>query len=162
VKARRDIGGKAFRLFQGKREIGFIRDGTVGFVGFTNADDAAFAGQVAHRTLASRRDPKRPWLPLLPHHVLVPEGDRQYLVVPSGILATLRPPQSGIPEDEGWGVEFELLAEEQADVFAVARARAMWTALLGSGAAGRMRQFIPHRQAPDPHQASGRTECAPQ
>lgn len=153
MKARRDIGGMAFRLFQGRREIGFIRDGTVGFVGFRSADEAAFAGKVAYRALASRRDPKRPWPPILPDHVLVPEGDRQYLVVPSGRLATLRPPPSGFPGGEGWGVELELLAEERPDVFAVARARVMWTALLGSGAAGRMRQFNPDPQGP------GRAQC---
>lgn len=157
MKARREIGGMAFRLFQGKREIGFIRDGTVGFVGFRSADDAAFAGKVAHRTLASRRDPKWPWLPIRPDHVLVPEDDRQYLVVPSGILATLRPPPSGFPGGEGWGVEFELLPEERPDVFAIARARAMWTALLGSGAAGRMRQFIPDVKSPGPYHEAGST-----
>ena len=156
MKARREIGGTAFRLFLGEREIGFIRGGTVGFVGFMSADDAAFAGKVAHRTLASRRDPTRPWMPILPDHFLVIEGDRQHVVAPSGILATLRPPASDFPGDEDWGVEFELLPEERPDVIAVARARAMWTALLGSGAAGRMRQFIPGAGAPGHHHATGR------
>jgi hypothetical protein len=142
MKARREIGETAFRLFQGKREIGFIRDRTVGFVGFVNAEEAAYAGLVAHQALVNWRDPKRTWMPiLLADHFLITEGDRQHVADLSGILATLRPPTSGFPEDEDWGVELELLPEEQPDVFALARARVMWTALLGSGVAGRMRQF---------------------
>lgn len=161
MRARREIGETAFRLFQGQREIGFIRGETVGFVGLMNADDAAFAGRVAHRTLASRRDPTRPWMPILAADpFLVAEGDRQHLADPSGILATLRPPASGPPGNEDWGVELELLPEEQPDVIAVARARAMWTALLGSGVAGRMRQFIPGAEAPGHHHAPGRVSWA--
>ena len=37
--------------------------------------------------------------------------------------------------------ELELLPRERYDVFALARARAMWAAILGIGVAGRMRQF---------------------
>lgn len=142
MKARREIGGTGFRLFEGEREVGFIRGGTVGFVGFVNADEAAFAGRVAHLALASRRGTERPWTPSLPaDHFLVTERHRQHVVAPSGILATLRPPALGSPGEEDWGVELQLLPHEQYDILAIARARAMWTGLLGIGVAGRMRQF---------------------
>ena len=141
MRARREIGEAAFRLFQGSREIGFIRGDRVGFVGFMDADEAVYAGRMAHQALVHRRDPGRPWMGLPADHFLVTEGDEQHVAGPSGILATLRPPASGLPEEVGWGVDLELLREEQADVIAVSRARTVWTALLESGAAGRMRQF---------------------
>ena len=142
MRARREIGEAAFRLFQGSQEIGFIRGGRVGFAGFMDADEAVYAGRMAHQALVHRRDPGRPWMPgLRADHFLLTEGDEQHVAGPSGILATLRPPASGLPEEVGWGVDLELLHEEQADVIAVSRARTVWTALLESGAAGRMRQF---------------------
>jgi hypothetical protein len=157
MRARREIGETAFRLFQGGREIGFIRGGTVGFVGFMDADHAAYAGREAHQALLHRRDPARPWMPGRPAtHFIVTEGGRQHVADPSGILATLRPPASGLVEEGVWGVDLELLPEEQADVIAVGRARSMWTALLASGAAGRMRQFREGARRPVITLATGR------
>jgi hypothetical protein len=156
LKARREIDGAGLHLFQGSREIGFIRDGTVGFVGFVSPEDAALAAKVAHRTLTNRRDPTSAWMPILPDYFLVTEGDRQRIVDPSGIVAALRPHPPDVPGAQDWAVEFELLPEERPDVFAIARARAMWAALLGSGSAGRMRQFIPEAESLQQHQATGR------
>ena len=157
MRARREIGETAFRLFQGGREIGFIRGGTVGFVGFMDADQAVYAGRMAHQALVHRRDPARPWMPGLPaDHFLVTEDGEQHVADPAGIFATLRPPASGLPEEGGWGVDLELLREEQADVIALSRARTMWTALLESGAAGRMRQFREGAWRPVITHATGR------
>lgn len=142
MKARRESGETGFRLFEGEREIGFIRDGRVGFTGFVSAADAAYAGRVAHLALAIRRGTETPWTPSLPaDHVLVMEGGREHVVARSGILATLLPPVAGLAGVEDWGVELQLLPQEQYDILAIARARAMWTGMLGSGVAGRMRQF---------------------
>ena len=142
MKARREVDGSGFRLFEGEREIGYIRGKVVGFVGFVSADEAALAGRVAHMALANRRGTERPWSPSLPaDHLLVTEGGSRHVVAPSGILATLRPPAAGSPGGEGWGVELELLPRERYDIFALARARAMWAGILGIGVAGRMRQF---------------------
>ena len=141
MRARREFDESGYRLFEGEREIGYILDKVVGFVGFVNAEEAAFAGRVAHLALANRRGTERPWTPSLPaDHILVTEGGSRHVVAPSGILATLRPPAGGLPDGE-WGVELELLPRERYDVFALARARAMWAAILGIGVAGRMRQF---------------------
>jgi hypothetical protein len=142
MKARRDIGGTAYRLFEGNREIGFIRGGTVGFSGFVNAEEAALAGRVAHLALAARRSKRRPWTPSLPadHRILVDQDGRRLVVAPEGILAALTPPPAGQP-DEGWSIDLELIPSERFEVLTIARARAMWTSLLGFGIAGRMRQF---------------------
>ena len=156
MKARREVGGTGFQLFQGHREIGFVRHGTVGFVGFVSVDDAAFAAKVAHRALASRRDPTSAWMPILPDYSLAAAGDRQLIVDQSGILATLCPHPTDIPAGQDWAVEFKLLPEERPDVFAVARARVMWAALLERGSAGRMRQFIPDAEAVHNHHEAGR------
>lgn len=143
MKARREIGGTAYRLFEGNREIGFIRGGTVGFIGFVNAEEAALAGRVAHLALAARRNKRRPWTPSLPpdHRILTDQDGRRLVVAPEGILATLTPPPAGQQEEGGWGVELELIPSERFEVLTIARARAMWTSLLGFGVAGRMRQF---------------------
>jgi hypothetical protein len=142
MRARREIGEATLRLFQGDREIGYIRGRTVGFFGFVNADEAGYAGWVAHVALATRRGPERPWQPgLMAEHLIVREGERQHVVARAGILATLRPPASDPSGEQDWGVELALWPEEEAEVIAVARARTMWTGLLGSGAVGRMRQF---------------------
>jgi hypothetical protein len=142
MKARRDIGGTAYRLFEGNREIGFIRGGTVGFSGFVNAEEAALAGRVAHLALAARRSKRRPWTPSLPadHRILTDQDGRRLVVAPEGILAALTPPPAGQP-DEGWSIDLELIPSERFEVLTIARARAMWTSLLGFGVAGRMRQF---------------------
>src|SRR5688572_28843523 len=97
MKARREIGGTAYRLFEGDREIGFIRGGTVGFTGFVNAEEAALAGRVAHLALVARRNKQRPWTPSLPpdHRILTDQDGRRLVVAPEGILATLTPPPAG-------------------------------------------------------------------
>ena len=142
MKAQREIGGTSYRLFEGNREIGFIRGGTVGFTGFVNAEEAALAGRVAHLALAARRNKPRPWTPSLPpdHRIVTDQGGHQLVVAPEGILATLTPPPAG-KQDGGWSVQLELLPGERFEVLTIARARAMWTSLLGFGIAGRMRQF---------------------
>lgn len=142
MKARREIGGTAYRLFEGNREIGFIRGGTVGFTGFGNAEEAALAGRVAHLALVARRNKQRPWTPSLPpdHRILTDLDGRRLVVAPEGILATLTPPPPG-QQDGGWSVELELIPSERFEVLTIARARAMWTSLLGFGIAGRMQQF---------------------
>ena len=143
MKARREIVGTAYRLFEGNREIGFIRGGTVGFTGFVNAEEAALAGRVAHLALAARRTKRRPWTPSLPpdHRILSDQDGRRLVVAPEGILATLTPPPPEQQEEGGWSVELELIPSERFEVLTIARARAMWTSLLGFGIAGRMRQF---------------------
>ena len=143
MKARREIGGTAYRLFEGDREIGFIRGGTVGFTGFVNAEEAALSGRVAHHALVARRNQQRPWTPSLPpdHRILLDQDGRRLVVAPEGILATLTPPAAGPQDEGGWSVELELNSSERFEVLTIARARAMWTSLLGFGVAGRMRQF---------------------
>src|SRR5688500_20363422 len=103
MKARREIGGTAYRLFEGDREIGFIRGGTVGFTGFVNTEEAALAGRVAHLALVARRNKQRPWTPSLPpdHRILTEQGGRRLVVGPEGILATLTPP-SAAEQEAGW------------------------------------------------------------
>ena len=120
MKARRNIGESAYRLFEGDREIGFIRGGTVGFTGFVTAEEAALDPEPA---LGSSH-PHRP-------------GGTRGRGGPGGDS----PPPPGQQDEGGWTVELELMPGERFEVLTIARARAMWTSLLGFGIAGRMRQF---------------------
>lgn len=141
MRARRGATSSEFRLFAGEREIGYINDTTVGFLGFASRTEAALAASVAHRGLARRRGRQvRP--ANVPDDFLVMEhGSTQHVIATAGVLATLRPPGSDATPVAGWGFEIELLPEERLGVFAVGRARVMWRALRATGIYRRMRQF---------------------
>lgn len=142
MKAQREVNGAGQRLFHNDREIGFIRDDTVGFVGFANEDEAALAGRVAHLALSRHREKQRAWVPSMrADHLIVRHGTRLCVVAAPSILAVLHPPSSLALGGDDWGVELELSPDERYDLLAISRARVMWTAMLESGVVGRMRQF---------------------
>lgn len=122
-----------FRLFDGRHEIGYIRDGAVGFMGFPTRDGAARAALAAHRGLERRRAGAT-WInsPADGYYVWDRE-DGPYVVLRSGLLARLTAPVPG-GEPDGWGFEVRLLPDERSSsVFAMSRARTVWQSLRGSG-----------------------------
>jgi len=129
-----------YRLFDGDRAIGYIREDAVGFRGFDSQAQAAEAAYIAHRALAQRRA-KALWVPDAPEEFLVwDHDDGQYVIARSGLLARLTPP---VPDAEpgGWGFDVSLRPEERVSVFAMSRARTMWQALRWTGLSRGMSQF---------------------
>lgn len=123
MRARHVGTGSEFRLFQDEKEIGRVDGTAVSFLGFTTRDDAALAAVAAYRALTLRRG----------EQVSSPNGAPD--------VATLLPPVPGEGANGSWGFSIPLFPSEQADVFALARARIMWRALEGTGISRRMRQF---------------------
>jgi hypothetical protein len=102
--------------------------------------DAAQAAYAAHRALARRRA-KSSWNLSPPEEFLLGErGEGQYVIERSGLLARLYEPDPDAGRAD-WGFEVTLRPEESLNVFAMSRARVMWSALRASGYAQRMRQF---------------------
>jgi hypothetical protein len=129
-----------YRLSDGDRAIGYIREDTVGFRGFDSQAEAAEAAFTAHRALAQRRS-KAVWVPNAPEEFLVwDHQDGQYVIARSGLLARLTSPDDGT-EPGGWGFEVSLRPEERVSVFAMSRARTMWQALRWTGLSRGMSQF---------------------
>ena len=127
-------------LFEDGKKVGYIRDSEVGFAGFTSQMDAAQAAYAAHRALARRRA-KSSWNLSPPEEFLLGErGEGQYVIERSGLLARLYEPDPDAGRAD-WGFEVTLRPEESLNVFAMSRARVMWSALRASGYAQRMRQF---------------------
>ena len=62
------------------------------------------------------------------------------MIARSGLIARLVPPDPVTGED-AWGFETSLEPEESVGIFAMARARLMWSALRASGVTRRMSQF---------------------
>jgi hypothetical protein len=140
MRIRAGTTSSGWRLFEDGKEIGYIRDSEVGFAGFTSQMDAAQAAYAAHRALARRRA-KSTWTPSPPDEFLLGErGEAQYVIERSGLLARLYEPEPGAGRAD-WGFEVTLRPEESLNVFAMSRARIMWSALRASGYAQRMRQF---------------------
>lgn len=131
--------GVGYRVFDGKHEIGYIRDGVLGFKGFEGRDAAARAAHVAHRALEQRR--ARAGVVATSDEYFVWDHDSgPHVIAKSGLAARLIPPVADAGDD-GWGFEIPLLPEERHSVFAMSRARTVWQALRWSGARDRMRQF---------------------
>lgn len=131
--------GVGYRVFEEQHEIGYIRDGVVGIVGFPDRESAARAAHVAHGALEQRR--ARAGMVATSDEYFVWDHDSgPHVIAKSGLAARLLPPAPG-PADDGWGFEVPLLPEERHSVFAMSRTRTVWQALRWSGARGRMRQF---------------------
>lgn len=130
--------GTEFRIFDDDREIGYIRDGAVGFAGFETMEDAAQAAQVVHRALEQRRARSTWGGGVLDGYYVWEHPDGPHVIARSGLLARLIPPAEDRP-DSAWGLEVPLLPEERGSVFAMSRARTMWNALQWSGIGRRMR-----------------------
>jgi len=140
MRIRPETTSSGWRLFEDGKEVGYIRGSEVGFAGFTSQMDAAQAAYAAHRALARRRA-KSSWTPSPPEEFLVGErGEAQYVIERSGLLARLYEPKPDAGRAD-WGFAVTLRTEESLHVFAMSRARIMWSALRASGYAQRMRQF---------------------
>ena len=131
--------GVGYRVFEEQHEIGYIRNGVVGFVGFEDRESAARAANAAHGALEQRR--ARGGLVATSDEYFVWDHDSgPHVIAKSGLAARLIPPAAA-GGDDTWGFEIPLLPEERHSVFAMSRARTLWQALRWSGARGRMRQF---------------------
>ncbi len=130
--------GTEYRLYDDEREIGYIRDGAVGFVGFDTMEDAAQGAQVVHRALEQRRARSTWGGGVLDGYYIWEHPDGPHVIARSGLLARLIPP-AGDGSGSTWGLELPLLPEERGSVFAISRARTMWRALQWSGIGRRMR-----------------------
>ena len=140
MRIRAGTTSSEWRLFDGGKEVGYIRGSDVGFAGFCSEMDAAQAAYAAHRALARRRA-KSTWTPSPPEEFLLGErGEARYVIERSGLLARLYEPAPDIGRAD-WDFEVTLRPEESLNVFAMSRARVMWSALRASGYAQRMRQF---------------------
>lgn len=143
MRARRLGTTSNFRLFQSERQIGTVDGTSAIFRGFETRDDAALAASAAHQALTKRRKKQPHRIPAPQGFVIMDQGSTPAVVAQAGVMATLLPPAPEHSEIEGWGFEIPLLPEERFEVFAVARARAIWRALRGTGIYRRMRQFRP-------------------
>ena len=130
MQVRRDPRTDERELFHRGTGIGWIRGGAVIFTGFTTRGDAELAGSIAHSALRRRRarDPQ-----LVPTHYP--------LTVPTVALQDM-------PDgSESWTVRVDLAGDERHGVFAMSRARSMWSALRASGLDRRMGQLAAEQVA---------------
>ncbi|HEX3274260.1 MAG TPA: hypothetical protein VHR43_05340 [Gemmatimonadales bacterium] len=119
-------------LFQSDHQIGYIRDGQVGFTGFGTRIAGAQAAYTGHRALTRRRT-KTGILAEPPGEILVSgHGDEPVVVDGGCYVAQLRRTATATGEPS-WGFELPLLPEERGEVFATSRARTVWNALRASG-----------------------------
>lgn len=138
MRIQAENAGSGFVLYQGDRRIGYLRGDLVGFMGFATETEAAQAASLAHRALVRRRAGAAAGSSDEYFFGHTEEG--QYVIARSGLIARLVPPDPVTGED-AWGFETSLEPEESVGIFAMARARLMWSALRASGVTRRMSQF---------------------
>ena len=106
-----------YRIVAHEKEVGYVRPGMVGFEGFTTEADALAAANTASRALTERRKTAAgEWGVVI--HGATQAGNG----VPAAVVS--HDPGTGL-----WGFEASLHRSEQADVFAMSRARTIWRAL---------------------------------
>jgi hypothetical protein len=131
------IGPRAFDLdlFDGDRLVGWIAPDRIGFIGFGNEVEAAYAAHVAHRELARRiaeREGRRPVPVELEPLSLRREGAESVVLASGQPIARIVPPASDSRVGDAFG--FELLAGAPLDELSIrAEAHAAYRILRKSG-----------------------------